>query len=168
MKYDVWTALSKNWDHFFWLTGETPDSLRILMNRIDGRIGLCRRRGRLSPMSKENQVKDVPCEYIHRSISNCSCNLFVEFIIIVPVHLPLFQILLTFIWLRRYPTMQHLASQFGISVSLVHKIIHRYIYVLHAYLVPKYIRWHSMPHWRRMVGMIPEWPTVVSKFVIII
>ena len=57
--------------------------------------------------------------------------------------------------------MQHLASQFGVSVSLVHKIIHRYIYVLHAYLVPKYVRWHSMPHWRRLAGLIPEWPTVV-------
>ena len=73
------------------------------------------------------------------------------------------QILLTFIWLRRYPTMQHLASHFGISVSLVHKIIHRHIYILHAYLVPKYIRWHSMPHWRRLAGIVPEWPTVVCS-----
>ena len=72
-----------------------------------------------------------------------------------------FQMLLTFIWLRRYPTMQHLAMHFGISVGLVHKIIHRYIFILHAYLVPKYIRWHSMRHWRRLAGTFPDWPTVV-------
>ena len=58
--------------------------------------------------------------------------------------------------------MQHLAVHFGISVGLVHKIIHRYIYILHAYVVPKYIRWHSMPHWRRLAGEIPDWPNVVS------
>ena len=56
-KSDVWVNLSKNWDHFFWLTGETPDSLQILLNRIQARVNLCRKRGRMSPMSHRNQVK---------------------------------------------------------------------------------------------------------------
>ena len=66
------------------------------------------------------------------------------------------------IWLRKYPRMIELSNQFGISVSCVHKIIHRLLPVLHHYLVPKYIRWHSMQHWRRLRGTFPEWPRVVA------
>ena len=53
------------------------------------------------------------------------------------------------IWLRRYPTMHHLSMQFGIEVSRVHSIIHRMILLMHCYLVPKYIRWHSMIKWKK-------------------
>ena len=31
---DMWTILERNWVHFFWLTGETPDTLRILVQRL--------------------------------------------------------------------------------------------------------------------------------------
>ena len=31
---DVWAKLQENWTHFFWLTGETPDTLNILVERI--------------------------------------------------------------------------------------------------------------------------------------
>ena len=74
----------------------------------------------------------------------------------------LLQILLTMIWLRRYPTMQTLSMLFGVHVSSVHKIIHRFIKVLHAYLVPKYICWHSMNTWRRLSGTFADWPRVVA------
>ena len=57
--------------------------------------------------------------------------------------------------------MHHLAMHFGIPVSSVHAIIHKNIIYLHAYLVPKYIRWHSMAHWRHLAGTFPEWPRVV-------
>ena len=66
------------------------------------------------------------------------------------------------IWLRQYPTMIYLASMFGVNVSCVHRIIHRFIRILHTYLVPKYIRWHSMAHWRRLQRFYPEWPRVVA------
>ena len=72
------------------------------------------------------------------------------------------QMLLTMIWLRNYPTMQSLVSLFGIPVSSVHKIIHKCIRVLHSYLVPKYVRWHSMRNWRDLYGTYPEWPSVVA------
>ena len=58
--------------------------------------------------------------------------------------------------------MSHLAMHFGISVAAVHNIIHRIIPYLHSYLVEKYIRWHSMPHWRRLAGFYKDWPTVVA------
>ena len=69
-------------------------------------------------------------------------------------------ILLTIIWLRRYPTT--LSMLFGIHVSCTHKIIHKFIKILHAYLVPKYVRWHSMNTWRRLAGIFPDCPRVVA------
>ena len=55
-----------------------------------------------------------------------------------------------------------LSWQFGIPVSCVHRIIHELLQYLHAYLVPKYIKWHSMGDWRKLVGFYPEWPRVVA------
>ena len=66
------------------------------------------------------------------------------------------------IWLRRYPTMHHLSMHFGINVSSVHRIIHHFIPILHSFLVPRYIKWHSMCQWRRLAGYYAEWPNVVA------
>ena len=66
------------------------------------------------------------------------------------------------IWLHQYPKMTTLASIFGIPVSSVHKFLHRILKYLHGYLVPKYIKWHSMRHWQRLIGLYPEWPRVVA------
>ena len=72
------------------------------------------------------------------------------------------QLLMTLIWLRRYPTMNHLAMHFDIPVSTVHRILHKMIPLLHAYLVPKYIKWHSMEYWRSLQGTFSFWPRVVG------
>ena len=72
------------------------------------------------------------------------------------------QILLTMIWLWQYAVMHEIATIFGIHVSSVHKIIHHTTRYLHAYLVPKYIKWHTMPQWRSLRGFYPEWPRVVA------
>ena len=69
---------------------------------------------------------------------------------------------MTMIWLRCYPTMHHLAMHFAISVSCVHKILHRYVKILHSQLVPKYIKWHPMNIWRHLAGIYQEWPRVVA------
>ena len=58
--------------------------------------------------------------------------------------------------------MQDLSLIFGIDASSVHRIIHEYIRLLHVYLVPKYIRWHSMDYWRNLAGFYKEWPRVVA------
>ena len=47
-------------------------------------------------------------------------------------------------------------------MACVHGIIHRILPYLHSYLVPKYIRWHSMPQWRQLAGYIKDWPNVVA------
>ena len=66
------------------------------------------------------------------------------------------------IWLRQYPTLQHLAVLFGIPLSTVDRIIHRIIPILHVYLVRNYIRWHPNNHWRQLAGHFPYWPQVVA------
>ena len=58
--------------------------------------------------------------------------------------------------------MHNLSMLFGISVGSVHNIIHKMLPYLHTYLVPKYVNWHSMVHWRRLAGHFPEWPSVVA------
>ena len=72
------------------------------------------------------------------------------------------KVLMLLIWLRRYPTMSHLALHFGVSVSTVHAIMHRLLPYLHVYLVNKYIRWHTMVRWRQLGGTFPEWPSCVA------
>ena len=54
---DVWRKLSTNWDHFFWLTGETPDTLDVIIDRLHHRMNIHRRCGRISFMSTRNQVR---------------------------------------------------------------------------------------------------------------
>ena len=34
-KRDIWSLIEQNWIHFFWLTGETPHTLQIIVNRMD-------------------------------------------------------------------------------------------------------------------------------------
>ena len=73
-----------------------------------------------------------------------------------------FQVLLTFIWLRRYPTLQHLAMHFGLGVSSVHWVLHKILPFLHSILVRRYIIWHDMQTWRNLAGYFPTWPRVVA------
>ena len=58
--------------------------------------------------------------------------------------------------------MHHLSMHFGIPVSSTQRIIHRCVELLHAYLVPRFIRWHNMQYWRSLAGTYPEWPRVVA------
>ena len=66
------------------------------------------------------------------------------------------------IWLRKYPTMDFLASNFGVSVSCVHRIIHKIIPIMHVCLVKKFIRWPSARQWNQMAGFYRRWPRVVA------
>ena len=58
--------------------------------------------------------------------------------------------------------MNLISSEFGISIPCVHKTIHRILPILHSYVVPRYIKWHSMHHWRRLSGTFQDWPRVVA------
>ena len=150
---DVWLAMERNWDHFFWLTGETPHSLRSLVNKIQAKFVPNFYQMRRSRLDLKNQVCFCAAELTATVI---------PMYLYTPCFCTLFQILVTMIFLRQYPTMQNLSVIFGIPVSCIHKIIHKWVRILHTYLVPKYIRWHSMAHWRRLAGSYPEWPRVVA------
>ena len=58
--------------------------------------------------------------------------------------------------------MHHISSHFQIPVTCVHRIIHKIIPILHVYIVPNYINWHTHPDWRALTGTFPEWPRVVA------
>ena len=147
--------MERNWDHFFWLTGETPRTLSTLVTKLWSKYLHHFYTTKGSKLDLKNQV---------------SCNQwymmnvlhYMYWTVLIVNCMYLLQVLLTMIWLWNYPTMQSLAILFGIHVASVHKIIHKYLRILHSYLVPKYIRWHSMGHWRRLAGTYPEWPTVVA------
>ena len=154
--HDVWTALESNWHHFFWFTGETPHTLNVLVQRIDAKFMPYYHGFTRSKLDLKNQV----------SYSWLICKSFTKLYWKLDsrnnVWAHLFQILMTMIWLRKYPTMEELAVIFGLRVGSVHKILHKFSKILHIYLVPKYIRWHTMGHWRRLAGTYPEWPRVVA------
>ena len=58
--------------------------------------------------------------------------------------------------------MHHISAHFGISVSTVHRIVHKTIPLLHVFIVPRYIIWHNDRKWRSLAGYLPEWPRVVA------
>ena len=67
---DVWCKLERNWMHFFWLTGETPEPLSILVERIKIKFLHINANGPVSAIDIRNQVSvihDVQCTRCHCS-----------------------------------------------------------------------------------------------------
>ena len=58
--------------------------------------------------------------------------------------------------------MYHLAMHFGVSVSCVHRVIHRIVPMMHATLVRKFIKWPTNQEWHNMSGFYSTWPRVVA------
>ena len=102
------------------------------------------------PPSLNYLVQEIENEI---NLLKCGCNAVMTF---------RNQVLLTVIWLRCYPTMQHLGMHFGVPVSCIHCIIYKILPILHVVAVPKYIQWHSPQMWTSLAGTIPEWPQVVA------
>ena len=53
---EVWNNLQTNWNHFFWLTGETPETLQILVNALHRNFFMHRQYGRKSSLDLRHQV----------------------------------------------------------------------------------------------------------------
>ena len=53
---DVWINMQRNWTHFFWLTGETPDTLSILVQRLIAKFISFWSKGPESMIDFRNQV----------------------------------------------------------------------------------------------------------------
>ena len=59
---DVWEVLQTNWSNFFWLTGDTPRTLQVIVNGIEQIYLPQRSMGRPSILTFRNQVS---CKYKH-------------------------------------------------------------------------------------------------------
>ena len=59
VRQDVWMNLSANSNHFFWLTGEVPQTLIMIVNKLQNRFQLHRQLGRRSGIDLRNQVLDI-------------------------------------------------------------------------------------------------------------
>ena len=55
----MWSNLEENWSHFFWLIGETPDTLTILINRIEAKYINCSSYGPESNLNLKNKVRMI-------------------------------------------------------------------------------------------------------------
>ena len=55
-KNDMWSLLERNWDNFYWLTGEIPPTLNYLVEEIEDKVNLLHT-GRNPVISFRNQVK---------------------------------------------------------------------------------------------------------------
>ena len=75
---DVWINLEQNWSHFFWLTGETPQTLEILINRVESKFLNCRNSGPDSNLNLRNKVSNyfevhVKHIFIGNILENFTC-----------------------------------------------------------------------------------------------
>ena len=61
---NVWNNLETNWSHFFWLTGETPDTLSILISRLETKFLNCQTYGPRSYLNLNNKVSYDCMHYI--------------------------------------------------------------------------------------------------------
>ena len=53
---DVWQNLQTNWTHFFWLTGETPRTLKCMVQSLERYYYPYTNRGRKTLLDFKNQV----------------------------------------------------------------------------------------------------------------
>ena len=63
---------------------------------------------------------------------------------------------------KKIPSIQDLSATFGVSISIVHRTIHRIIPLMHLKIVRKFVRWPSIREWNQLAGSNPQWPHVVA------
>ena len=71
------------------------------------------------------------------------------------------QVLLTIIWLRKYPHVDTLSLWFDIDPSSVVRIVYKVLPELWRYFQNQ-IRWPTLPEWRNLMGNWEEFPNVVG------
>ena len=71
------------------------------------------------------------------------------------------QVLLTIIWLRKYPHVDTLSFWFDIDPSSVVRIVYKVLPELWRYFQNQ-IRWPTLPEWRNLMGNWEEFPNVVG------
>ena len=74
------------------------------------------------------------------------------------------QVLLTIIWLRKYPHVDTLSLWFDIDPSSVVRIVYKVLPELRRYFQNQ-ISWPTLPEWRSLMGNWEEFPNVVGAIV---
>ena len=106
-----------NQKHLFWLnTGELPETMIHITTRISAELSRLNRRGRLRQRRKNSKISNVN------------------------------KVLLTFMWLRKYPCLETLALMFDISPSTVCSIIYRVVPILWRYF-RNHVSWTNLAEW---------------------
>ncbi len=128
---DMFIAI-ENQRYLFWLnTGELPETLANITAEISFALERLNRRGRL-----------------RRRWRMCKLS-------------PINRVLLTMLWLRKYPCVDTLALLFDISPSTVSAIIHRIVPVLWHFFRNQ-VTWPSVAEWENMRGNWRSFPDAVG------
>ena len=127
---DVWREMEKTPNIFWYLTGETTESLEQIVTQISPYVKSSRK------PSKFNQTRKTKL-----SIRN--------------------RVLMAFIWLRRYPTLNELSNMFGVDAKLVYLDIWHILSILKVQL-KNYVQWPSEEEFEEIRGSF-YFPNVVGS-----
>ncbi len=72
------------------------------------------------------------------------------------------RVLMGMIWMCQYPRMHLLTFMFGVDVSVVCRVVHDVVPILHQYLVPRFIRWPTNAQWLQQRNEIEGFPSAVG------
>ena len=121
-----------NQKHLFWLnTGELPETMMHIATKISAELSRLNRRGRLRQRRRNSKISNVN------------------------------KVLLTFMWLRKYPCLDTLALMFDISPSTVCSIIYRVVPILWRYFRNQ-VSWPNLAEWNSMRGNWRYFPNAVG------
>ena len=121
-----------NQKHLFWLnTGELPETMMHITTRISPELSRLNRRGRLRQRRKNSKISNVN------------------------------KVLLTFMWLRKYPCLETFALMFDISPSTVCSIIYRVVPILWRYF-HNHVSWTNLAEWNFLRGNWRYFPNAVG------
>lgn len=130
---DVWQALQLNPVIFWYMTGETPETLEVVVAKIYGEVTLPRHWPRTPRTDRRRR-----------------CILDVRN-----------RVLLVFIWLRQYLKLHVLAYIFCISKSTVAEEIYHVVPILFTNY-RRFIKWHSIRRWNQFLDTFPSFPNAVG------
>ena len=130
---DVWQALQLNPVIFWYMTGETPETLEEVVEKIYREVTLPRHWPRTPRTDRRRRcILDVPN-----------------------------RVLLVFIWFRQYLKLHVLAYVFDISKSTVAEEIYHVVPILFTNY-NRYIKWHSIRQWNQFLDTFPSFPNAVG------
>lgn len=132
----VWNNLAQRPEDFWLQTGETPHSLLRVVNTIYNDI---ERRLR-NPWTVRNRIRqtrpNILCIYD--------------------------RVLMIFMWLRQYPTLEVLAARFGVWPSYVSDNIYLILPILHEHYYDRYVSWPNNREWDIQRNIHQQFPNVIG------